>query len=91
MCGVFCRDAIAQIDDIIHDAEQLLQQKSFASSDDGDLLDDSVEYVSEEISIVRQLFNRSESFRSKINPQHMREIYAQVCSILQPLIAPWSV
>jgi len=74
---LLCRNAIAQIDDIIHDAEQQLQQKSFGS-DDGDLLDDSVEYLSEEISIVRQLFNRSESFRSKINSRHMRESYAQV-------------
>ena len=73
-----CREAIAHIDDIIFDAEQLLQARSDRSVDDADSLDDSVDCLSDEISIVRQLFTRSESFRSKIRPQHMKEIYAQV-------------
>ena len=79
-----CREAIAQIDDIIFDAEQLLQPRSGGSADDADSLEDSVECLSDEIGIVRQLFSRSESFRSKIRPQHMKEIYAQVCPPSQP-------
>lgn len=71
------RAAIEQIDSVIHDAE-LLQPPPDCSADELDSLDDSGEDTSEGIEIVRQLFTRSETFRRRVNAQHMQGAYAQV-------------
>ena len=73
-----CRTAIAHIDSVIHEAEQLLQSDPESSLDDDDAVDSGVDTSDEGIDIVRHLFTRSEGFRSKINAEHMQEAYAEV-------------